>query len=160
LNTEVDILLVEDNAGDVRLVSEAIAAAGMGSNLSVARDGVEAMDFLRGQGRFVDASTPDLILLDLNMPKRSGLEVLNEIKCDDRLRVVPVIILTSSQADHDVMGAYGLHANCYITKPSDFEDYVSLMKLIGEFWLNAVVLPRTASISASPTTAGSATVGG
>lgn len=135
------ILLVEDNAGDVRLVREAMQAAKVRNTMHIVDDGVMAMEFLRRKDRFVDAPRPDLILLDLNLPKKDGREVLAEVKGDADLRRIPVVVLTTSQAESDVLRAYDLHANCYITKPVDFEQFMKVVQQIDHFWVNVVTLP-------------------
>jgi two-component system, chemotaxis family, response regulator Rcp1 len=144
-NTEnirpVDILLIEDNPGDVRLTVEALKESKVRNRLSVARDGVEAMAFLGQQGPYADASRPDLILLDLNLPKKDGREVLAEIKDDPRWCAIPVVILTTSDAGPDIIRSYELHANCYITKPVDLDSLLHVVRSIEEFWLTIVRLP-------------------
>jgi CheY-like chemotaxis protein len=137
----VEILLVEDNPGDVRLTIEAMREGKVRNNLSVVRDGVEALEFLRRQGSFKDAVRPDLILLDLNLPRRDGREVLGDIKADPALRSIPVVVLTTSSAEADILKSYALHANCYITKPVDLEQFVNVVKSIDDFWLTVVKLP-------------------
>ena len=137
----VEILLVEDNPGDVRLTKEAMKEAKMRNNLSVARDGVEAMAFLRREGEYADAPRPDVVLLDLNLPKKDGRSVLAEIKADPDLRRIPVVILTSSKAEEDVFNSYDLHANCYVTKPGDLEQFIEVVKSVGNFWVQIVKLP-------------------
>jgi chemotaxis family two-component system response regulator Rcp1 len=137
----VDILLVEDNPGDVRLTKEALRDAKVRNKIFVAKDGVEAMEFLRKEGSFTDMQTPDLILLDLNLPRKNGREVLTEIKNDPELKRIPVVILTSSTADEDILKAYNLHANCYITKPVDLNGFVKIMHSLEEFWFTIVKLP-------------------
>jgi chemotaxis family two-component system response regulator Rcp1 len=137
----VEILLIEDNAGDVRLTREALRENKLHNNLSVVGDGVKAMAFLRRQGIYVQSPRPDLILLDLNLPKKDGRQVLSEIKTDDELKRVPVVILTTSKAEEDVVRAYDLHANCYITKPVDLEQFLTVVRAIEEFWLAIVKLP-------------------
>lgn len=136
-----EILLVEDNPGDVRLTVEAFKEGKIKNNLSVAIDGVEAMAFLRKEGKYANATRPDLILLDLNLPKKDGREVLEEIKCDPDLKRIPVVILTTSEAERDIMKAYNLHANCYITKPVDLDQFVKIIKQIDKFWFMVVKLP-------------------
>lgn len=138
----IDILLVEDNPGDVRLTKEALKEGKVRNRLSVVGDGAEAMAFLRGEGKHRDAPRPDLIILDLNLPKKNGREVLAEIKGDPGLRRIPVVILTSSQAEQDIVKSYDLHANCYITKPLDLEQFVAVAKAVEDFWLTIVKLPR------------------
>ena len=138
---ELEILLVEDNLGDVLLTQEALKAAKLHNALSVARDGVEAMEFLRRQGKFSNAPRPDLILPDLNMPRKNGGEVLAELKDDPNLRLIPVVILTGSDGDDDVVNACQNHANCYITKPVDLDQMVKVIHAIDDFWLSVVKLP-------------------
>lgn len=137
----IQILMVEDNDGDVFLTTEAVKSANIITDISVVHDGVEAMDFLHRKGKYADAPRPDLILLDLNLPRKDGREVLAEIKPDPDLRQIPVVVLTSSAAEQDVTMAYDLHANCYIVKPVDFHNLVALVKSIEAFWLNMVQLP-------------------
>lgn len=138
----IEILLVEDNPGDVRLTEEALRQGKVRNNLNVAADGVEAVAFLRRQGRYAHAPRPDLILLDLNLPKKDGREVLAEIKADVGLRKIPVVVLTTSQAEEDVFKAYGLNANCYVTKPVGLEQFVAVVNSIEDFWLTIVKLPK------------------
>lgn len=138
----IEILLVEDNPGDVRLAIEALKEAKVNNRLFVAPDGVEALAYLRKQGEYVNAPRPDLILLDLNLPRKDGREVLAEIKPDPSLRRIPVVVLTTSRAEEDIINAYNLHANCYITKPIDFQQFMSVVRSIEEFWLTVVRLPR------------------
>lgn len=138
---EVDILLVDDNPGDVLLTKEALKGTQVPSRVSVATDGVEAMQFLRRTGKFGDAPRPDLVFLDLNMPRKTGAEVLAEMKDDADLRVIPVVILTSSDADDDVANAYRLHANCYVTKPADLDQMIKAVQAIDNFWMAVVRLP-------------------
>jgi two-component system, chemotaxis family, response regulator Rcp1 len=137
----IEILLVEDNPGDVRLTREALKDAKMSNLLHVVEDGAMALDFLHRRGHYQDAPRPDLILLDLNLPRKNGREVLQEIKADPRLKIIPVVILTSSQAEEDILGAYSLHANCYITKPVDFAQLTKIVRTIEDFWLSIVTLP-------------------
>lgn len=137
----IDILLVEDNPGDVRLTQEALKEGKVLNKLHVAKDGVEALAFLRQQGRYANAIRPGLILLDLNLPKKDGREVLAEIKTDPEFRRIPVVVLTTSEAEQDIMQAYNLHANSYITKPVDLDQFVSVVASIEEFWLTVVKLP-------------------
>jgi CheY-like chemotaxis protein len=137
----IEILLVEDNPGDVRLTQEALAENKICNKLHVAKDGIEAMKFLRKMNGFRDAPRPDLILLDLNMPKKDGREVLAEIKTDETLRAIPVVILTTSDADDDVAKAYQMYANCYIRKPIDLNRFVEVIKIVENFWLTIVELP-------------------
>jgi CheY-like chemotaxis protein len=137
----VEILLVEDNPGDVRLTMEALQEGKVYNQLHVASDGVEALAFMRREGRYAEAPRPDLILLDLNLPKKDGREVLEEIKNDPDLRRIPVVILTTSQAEQDILKSYNLHANCYITKPVDLEQFIMVVKTVDCFWLSVVKLP-------------------
>jgi len=137
----IEILLVEDNPGDARLTREALAQSKIKNNLSYARDGEEAIAFLRRLPPFSDAPTPDLVLLDLNLPRRDGREVLEDIKKDPKLRHIPVVILTSSQAEEDILRSYRLHANCFITKPVDFEQLTKVVHGIEQFWFTLVRLP-------------------
>jgi CheY-like chemotaxis protein len=137
----VEILLVEDNPGDHRLTQEALREGKVYNNLHWARDGVEAIDFLKRRGRFADSPRPDIILLDLNLPKKDGREVLSEIKQDPDLRAIPVVILTTSKAEEDVLRSYDLHANCYVTKPVDLEKFIVVVQSIDRFWLTVVTLP-------------------
>ena len=139
----VEILLVEDNPGDVRLTKEALKEGKVSNNLSVVGDGVEALAFLRLEGEYADAIRPDMILLDLNLPKKSGREVLQEVKADPGLRRIPVVILTTSGAERDVADTYDLHANCYITKPVDLDQFINVAKSIEQFWLTIVTLPSS-----------------
>jgi two-component system response regulator len=137
----IEILLVEDSATDVMLAEEALEKAKMRNNLHVVKDGVEAMAFLRQQGKYTDVPRPDLVLLDLNMPRKDGREVLAEVKEDDDLKSIPVVVLTTSQAQEDVLKAYGLHANCYISKPVDFQQFTNVVRAIDQFWFTVVTLP-------------------
>ncbi len=139
----IEILLVEDNPGDVRLTLEAFKEGKLINNLSVVGDGVEAMAFLRQEGKYTGKPLPDLILLDLNMPRMDGREVLAEIKKDTNLKHIPVVILTTSQAEQDILKSYDLHANCYITKPVDLDQFNAVVKSIQEFWFSVVKLPRS-----------------
>ena len=138
----MEVLLVEDNPGDVRLTMEAFKEGKIRNHLSVVSDGVEALVFLRRKGLYANAPRPDIILLDLNLPKKDGREVLAEIKADEDLKRVPVVVLTTSDADKDVLRIYDLHANCYITKPVDFEQFVTVVKTIEDFWFNVVKLSK------------------
>ena len=141
-NTPVDILLVEDNPGDERLTREALKEGKVFSNLYWVKDGVEAMEFLRRDGKSSGVPRPDIILLDLNLPKKDGREVLQEIKNDEHLRRIPVVVLTTSKAEEDVIRTYNLHANCYVTKPVDLEKFIVVVKSIDMFWLTVATLPR------------------
>jgi len=138
----IEVLLVEDNPGDVRLTREALRDGKVRNNLSVAPDGVEALAFLRREGKYADAPRPDVILLDLNLPKKDGREVLEEVKADPSLRNIPVVILTSSDAERDIAQAYALHANCYVTKPVDLDQFIHVVKSIEDFWFTIVKLPQ------------------
>ncbi len=137
----VEILLVEDNPGDVRLTQEAFKEGKLRNRLSVVGDGVEAMAFLRREGQYADAPRPDIILLDLNMPKKDGRETLADIKEDPELKCIPVVILTTSEAEEDILKTYDLHANCYITKPVGLDKFIEIVKYIKDFWLSIVKLP-------------------
>ena len=137
----LEILLVEDNPADVRLTEEAFREGKIHNTLVVARDGVEALDVLRRRGRFADATRPDLILLDLNLPRKDGREVLAEIKADPDLRRIPVVVLTTSRAEIDIVRTYNLHANCYVVKPVDLDQFIGIIQSIENFWLSAVTLP-------------------
>lgn len=137
----IEILLVEDNAGDVRLAREAFRESKVRNSLFVIEDGVEAMAFLRRQGKYAQAPRPDLILLDLNLPRKDGREVLAEIRADDDLKRIPVVMLTISKAEEDILRAYNLHVNCYITKPIDLDRFMEVVKTIEDFWLTIVKLP-------------------
>jgi CheY-like chemotaxis protein len=140
----IDILLVEDNAGDARLAREAMRDSKIRNVLHHVTDGEEALAFLRRQGAYADAPRPDLVLLDLNLPRKDGREVLAELKADDDLKRIPVVILTVSSADEDILRAYELHANCYITKPIDLGQFLKVVRSIEDFWLSIVKLPRGA----------------
>jgi len=142
ISRPIEILLVEDNPGDVRLTREALKDAKVLNNLHVADDGFVALAILKRQGEYKNAIRPDLILLDLNLPKKDGREVLGEIKADPGLRQIPVVILTTSKAEEDILKTYDLHANCYITKPVDLEKFIEVISAIEDFWLSIVKLPR------------------
>ena len=135
------VLHIEDNAGDVRLIAEALQEAGIAVEVYVVTDGAEAMDYLRREGRFAGAPRPDLILLDLNLPRKGGREVLTEIKCDPALKTIPVVILTTSTSPLDIAEAYQLHVNCYVTKPVDLQALFETIGVIGKFWLQLAKLP-------------------
>ncbi|HEX9440120.1 MAG TPA: response regulator [Roseiflexaceae bacterium] len=137
----IEILIVEDNPGDVRLTQEALRDAKVRNHLSVAKDGVEALAFLHREGKYGSARRPDLILLDLNLPRKDGREVLADIKADLDLRCIPVVILTTSQDERDVLGAYESYANCYIVKPVDLGQFIAVVKSIEDFWFQVVRLP-------------------
>ena len=138
----LEILLVEDNPGDVRLTQEVFKEAKILNHLSVVSDGIDAMAFLRSQGEYSDASRPDLILLDLNLPRKSGREVIAEVKGDPTLKSIPIVVLTTSSAEQDVISAYEGHANCYITKPVDLDQFIHIVTSIEQFWLSIVQLAR------------------
>jgi CheY-like chemotaxis protein len=137
----IEILMVEDNAGDVRLTQEALKAAKVLNTLHVVEDGEAALDFLYQRGQYSMASRPDLVLLDLNLPKVDGRQVLSAMKSDDSLKSIPVVVLTTSHAESDIVRAYNLNANCYVTKPVDFERFTEIIKSIEDFWLSVVTLP-------------------
>jgi CheY-like chemotaxis protein len=138
----VEILLVEDNPGDVRLTMEALKEDKLHNRLHVVGDGIEALAWLRREGPYADSPRPDIILLDLNLPKKDGREVLSEVKADEELRRIPVVVLTTSRAEEDVLRAYNYNANCYITKPVDLEQFIKVVKSIQNFWLTIVKLPE------------------
>jgi CheY-like chemotaxis protein len=140
-NRAVDLLLVEDNPGDIRLTEEALKDGPVKVNLSVARDGVEAVEFLMQRGKYANAPRPDLILLDLNLPRKNGREVLNEIKADPHLRQIPVVVMTTSRSEQDIEIAYELNANCYITKPIELDEFLGVVHSIEDFWLTKAMLP-------------------
>ena len=137
----VDLLLVEDNPGDVRLAKEALKECKIDNTVYVAQDGIEALAFLRKEGEHEKAPRPDLILLDLNLPRKSGREVLAEVKADPSLRRIPIVVMTVSRDEEDVLKAYNLHANCYITKPIDFGQFIRITRSIEDFWFRIVKLP-------------------
>lgn len=137
----IEILLVEDNPGDIRLTKEAFKEGKLRNHLNVVEDGVEAISFLKKEGQYADAPRPDLILLDLNLPKKDGREVLSEIKVDKNLKRIPVVILTTSKAEEDILKTYNHHANCYITKPVDMDQFINVVKYIEDFWFTIVRLP-------------------
>ena len=137
----VEILLVEDNPGDVRLTQEAFKEGRVINHMNVVGDGEEALSYLRQEGTFADVPRPDMILLDLNMPKKDGRWLLSQIKSDPEFKNIPVIVLTTSQAEQDILKSYDLHANCYITKPVDLDEFYSVIKSISDFWLSIVKLP-------------------
>ena len=138
----INILLVDDDEGDVLLTQKALQKSRIYNTLDVARDGVEAMQYLRREGKFEDVPRPGLILLDLNMPRKDGRETLAEIKNDNDLRLIPVVVLTTSDADHDVLQSYDLQANCYITKPVDLQQFTDVIQALQDFWLCIVKLPQ------------------
>ena len=137
----MQILLVEDNPGDIRLTQEALKEGVIKNNLNVVKDGVEALDYLKRKGKYMNQPTPDIILLDLNLPRKDGREVLAEIKSDENLKLIPVIILTTSDADQDILRSYKLHANCFITKPVDLDQFIFIIRQIEIFWFTVVKLP-------------------
>jgi two-component system, chemotaxis family, response regulator Rcp1 len=141
VSNPIEILLVEDNPGDVRLIKEVFKDAKIYNSMQVAYDGEAAMEILRREGEYANAAFPDLILLDLNLPKKDGREVLREIKGDKRLKCVPVVILTTSNAEEDLIETYKMNANCYITKPVDLDQFINVVKSIENFWLSIVKLP-------------------
>jgi CheY-like chemotaxis protein len=141
LGRPIEILLVEDSPSDTDLTVEALASAKICNRLSLVEDGVQAMEFLRREGQYAQAPRPDLILLDLNLPRKDGREVLAEIRADEKLTAIPVVVLTTSQAEKDVLRAYALHANCYIAKPVDFQQFLEVIEAIEGFWLSVVKLP-------------------
>lgn len=138
----IEVLMFEDNPDDILLTQEALVETKVHVNLNVVQDGVEGLAFLRRQGRYTDVPRPDLILLDLNLPKKDGREVLAEIKTDASLKLIPVVVLTTSEADEDILKAYALHANCYITKPVDLNQFIRVVKMIEDFWMTIVKLPQ------------------
>jgi chemotaxis family two-component system response regulator Rcp1 len=139
----LDVLLIEDNPGDVRLIKEGLKDSRIISRINVVEDGEEAMEYLRCSGRYAGVSHPDIILLDLNLPKKDGREILAEIKQDPELRRIPVVVLTSSKAEQDIIRAYELHANCYLTKPLDLSEFTVMIQSFEQFWLSRVTLPIT-----------------
>lgn len=141
MNGSIDILLVEDNEGDAHLTREALKRARVRNRVHTTSDGVEAMQFLRREGAFADAPRPDLILLDLNLPNMDGREVLEAIKADASLRPIPVVVVTSSAAEQDILKSYDLNANCYVTKPVDLQQFLHVIGSVGDFWLDIVKLP-------------------
>jgi CheY-like chemotaxis protein len=141
LGRPVEILLVEDNPGDVDLTRETLQDSKLLNHMNVVGNGVEAMAYLRRQGKYAEATRPDLILLDLNLPKKDGREVLAEVKADDQLRRIPVVVLTTSCAEQDILQTYDLHANCYITKPVNLDQFSAVVRAIEEFWFTTVKLP-------------------
>jgi two-component system, chemotaxis family, response regulator Rcp1 len=141
MNSTVEILMIEDNEGDVFLTREALKVAKVANNLTVARDGIQALELLHRNGKYPAGTRPDLILLDLNLPGRDGRQVLADIKSDPELAAIPVVVLTSSQAEQDIARAYELHANCYIIKPVDFQKLMDIVIAIESFWLSIVKLP-------------------
>ncbi len=141
LGKPVEFLLAEDNPGDVRLTKEALRDSKVHNNLKVVPDGVEALAFLRREGKYANAPRPDVVLLDLNLPKKDGREVLEAIKTDPALKRIPVVIVTSSEAEQDILRTYDLHANCYVSKPVDLDQFIKVIQSIESFWLTIVKLP-------------------
>jgi len=141
IGAPIEILLVEDNPGDVRLAREALKENKVRNNVHVVEDGEAAMEFLRKQNKYQNVPRPDLVLLDLNLPKKDGREVLAEIKADDDLKRIPVVMLTISKAEEDIIRAYDLHVNCYITKPIDLDQFIKVVRTVEDFWLTIVKLP-------------------
>jgi chemotaxis family two-component system response regulator Rcp1 len=137
----IDILVIEDNAGDSRLIREVFNENRVFTSLRFVADGVEAMDYLHAKGKYKDSVKPDLIILDLNLPKKDGREVLAEIKADAELKLIPVVVMTSSQAEEDIFRSYSLHANCFVTKPIDLDQFIKVIKSIEDFWFSIVKLP-------------------
>jgi len=143
MTTDIHILLVEDNEGDIILTKEALAEGRVINQISVVRTGVEAVDFLQKRGEYSEAETPDLILLDINLPMMNGLEVLEKIKSDEYLRSIPVVMLTTSGSERDILASYRKYANCYITKPVNYGEFLEVVRSIEDFWISIVKLPRT-----------------
>jgi two-component system, chemotaxis family, response regulator Rcp1 len=137
----IDILVVEDNPGDARLIMEALKSNKIYNSLHITTDGVEAMEFLHREGKFTNVPRPDLIFLDLNLPRKDGREVLAEIKSDERYKQIPVVIMTMSQSEEDILKSYSLHANCYVKKPIDLDQFVKVIESIEDFWFSLVKLP-------------------
>lgn len=137
-----DILLVEDSPGDIRLTMEALKESRIINNLHIVNDGVEAINFLMKTGEYAKAQTPDLILLDLNLPKINGFEVLKKIKEDETLKVIPVVVLTTSQSERDILQSYQLHVNCFVSKPIEFDEFFNVIRTIEDFWFTIVKLPK------------------
>ncbi|HUQ67289.1 MAG TPA: response regulator [Flavitalea sp.] len=142
MQREIEILLVEDNEGDIVLTIEALKKAKIQNAIHVVRDGDEALDFLKKRDKYINAVTPDIILLDINLPKMDGTEILSLIKKDDHLKIIPVIMLTTSDSEHDIVQAYSNHANCYITKPIDIKSFIKVIRTIKNFWISIVTLPK------------------
>jgi two-component system, chemotaxis family, response regulator Rcp1 len=146
----IEILLIEDSPSDTELAVEALKGGKICNSLSIVDNGVEALEFLRRQGRHAAAPRPDLILLDLNLPRKDGREVLAELKADESLRTIPVVVLTTSQAERDVLHVYKLNGNCYITKPLDFKQFIEVVRAISNFWLTVVTLPPVEPVPPAP----------
>jgi CheY-like chemotaxis protein len=145
IGTPIEILLVEDNKGDIRLTLEALKESKVSNNIQIAYDGVEALSYLRQEGKYSNSPCPDIVLLDLNLPKKTGIEVLSEIKSDGNLTHIPVVILTSSKDEEDILKTYTCHASAYVTKPVDFDKFLKVIRGIEDFWLNIVKLPHKPS---------------
>ena len=145
-NRPIDILMIEDNPGDARLTQEALKESKVLNRLYHAKDGVEALSFVRQEGPFADVPRPDIILLDLNLPKKDGREVLAELKADPQLKTIPVVVLTTSKAEQDIVHSYELHANCYITKPVDLDKFIDIVQGLEDFWLSIVRLPKAGCV--------------
>ena len=141
MKKEINILMVEDNEGDIVLTVQALKEAKINNQINVVRDGEAAIQYLHKEGQYTDAATPDLILLDINLPKMNGIEVLEELKRDELLKVIPVVMLTTSDSEKDVFASYQNHANCYITKPVNFENFMEVIQKIKDFWIDIVRLP-------------------
>lgn len=144
----ISILLVEDNPGDIYLTQEAFKESKFKNSLHVVKNGVECMEYLRRRGKYSEAQMPDVILLDLNLPKKNGREVLAEVKRDERLKYIPVIVLTSSQNEKDIRSSYELNANCYISKPVDYDEFIHIIRAIENFWFSIVRLPQNRFLEA------------
>ncbi len=141
MDRDMEILMIEDSFEDVELAKEALLEAKVNSNLHHVEDGVYGIEFLRKKSKYKNAPTPDVILLDINMPRKNGIEVLKEVKSDEFLKIIPIIVLTTSKAEEDILKSYKLHANCYITKPLDFDNFIKIVKHIEAFWFSIVRLP-------------------
>ncbi len=146
----IDILVVEDNEGDARLIREILKENNIFNSIYMARDGVEAMDFLHNKGKYKNAPKPDLIILDLNLPRKDGREVLTELKADKTLKHIPIVIMTISQAEEDILRSYNLHANCFITKPIDLNQFIKIVRSIEDFWFSVVKLPPKSNFNSVP----------
>ena len=142
---QIEILLVEDSPGDIRLTQEALADAKIHNRMSVVNDGIQALEFLRNEGDYADAPRPDLILMDLNMPRMDGRECLEQVKADEKLKSIPIVILTTSEADRDIARSYELQANCYVSKPVDLDQFIEVVAAIEQFWFSIVKLPARAA---------------
>ena len=142
MKKEIHILLVEDNEGDILLTLEALREAKVHNEINVVRDGEAALQYMKKEGQYKNAETPDLVLLDINLPKMDGIEVLEQLKSDEHLRVIPIVMLTTSDSEKDIFQSYQSHANCYITKPVNFENFIEVIQTIKDFWINIVKLPK------------------